>query len=120
MNTHPQVEAFFTHLDHPLAEVMLRIREIILSTDDRMTEVIKWGAPTFVYQGNLATFNVRAKKFVNLTFHTGALIPGEHSVLEGDGKEARVMRFVDVAEVEAKKAGLQAVVRSWIELKEGE
>lgn len=119
MNTHPQVEGFFTQLDHPLSEVMLRIREIILSTDGRMTEVIKWGAPTFVYQGNLATFNIRAKKFVNLTFHTGALIPGNHNVLEGDGKEARVMRFVDMAEVEAKREALQSVVKFWIKMKSG-
>ena len=57
-----------------------------------MEEDIKWGAPTFMYKGNLATFNPRAKKFVNLTFHTGAEIEDPEGVLEGDAKEARVLR----------------------------
>ena len=78
----------------------------------------KWGAPTFIYKGNLATFNPRAKKFVNLTFHTGALISDPEGVLEGDAKEARVFRVKSGEELSGKKAGLEMVVKNWIQLKD--
>jgi hypothetical protein len=62
----------------------------------------------------MATFNPRAKKFVNLTFHTGTLIDDPESVLEGEAKEARVFRVKSGEELGEKKAGLEMVVRNWI------
>lgn len=91
---------------------------MILSVDSKMEEDIKWGAPTFIYKGNLATFNPRAKKFVNLTFHTGAHIDDSQGVLEGDAKEARVFRVESSDELKAKQAGLEVVVKNWIKLKD--
>jgi hypothetical protein len=83
-----------------------------------MEEDIKWGAPTFLYKGNLATFNPRAKKFVNLTFHTGAEINDPDGVLEGDAKEARVFRVTNHEELIEKRAGLEVVVKNWIKLRD--
>jgi hypothetical protein len=70
------------------------------------------------YNNYLATFNPRAKKFVNLTFHTGALISDPEGVLEGDAKEARVFRVKSGEELSGKKAGLEMVVKNWIQLKD--
>ena len=114
MKTNPKVDAYLKDLDHPLKEIWMQIREIILSADSKMEEDIKWGAPTFIYKGNLATFNPRAKKFVNLTFHTGAAIDDPAGVLEGDAKEARVFRVETIDELEQKKTGLEKVVKNWI------
>ena len=83
-----------------------------------MEEGIKWGAPTFMYKGNLATFNPRAKKFVNLTFHTGALIEDPEGVLEGDAKEARVMRIDSSEDLSTKSSGLKKVVKNWITMQD--
>jgi hypothetical protein len=46
------------------------------------------------------------------------MIPGRHPDLEGGGSTARYMRFVDRAEVKAKRVGLQAAVRAWIAAKD--
>jgi hypothetical protein len=105
-------------LDNPFKDLWEDIREIVLSTDPKMEEDIKWGAPTFIYKGNLATFNPRAKKFVNLTFHTGAIIDDQAGVLEGDSKEARVFRVENADDLQNKRVGLENVVRSWIALKD--
>ena len=35
---------------------LCRRSALILDTDPRITEVIKWQAPTVVYKGNLASF----------------------------------------------------------------
>ncbi len=116
MNTSPKVDEFMNKLEHPLKDEMEQIRIIILQTDDKMTEDIKWGGPTFHYKKNLATINVKAKKFVNLYFQKGATIQDEYGVLEGDAAEVRVIRFYNMEEVEKKREGLQAVVREWIKI----
>ena len=118
MNKNPKVDAYMQELDNPLKDVWEQIRDIVLGVDPQVEEDIKWGAPTFIYKGNLATFNPRAKKFVNLTFHTGALISDPGGVLEGEAKEARVFRVAGREELDKKRAGLEAVVRNWILLKD--
>ena len=118
MNKNSEVDAYMEKLDNPLKDLWEDIREIILKTDSKMEEDIKWGAPNFMYKGNLATFNPRANKFVNLTFHTGALIEDPDGVLEGDAKEARVVRIENADDLAAKKSGLEKVVQNWITLKD--
>lgn len=106
------VDAWFAEYEHPAKDAMLRVRQIILS-DDRMSEAIKWKSPTFIYEGNMASFNPRTKAHVSLMFHTGASIPGDHPRLEGGGETARYMRFADLAEVEAAADALRAVTAAW-------
>ena len=118
MNKSSKVYAYMQDLENPLKELWEQIRDIVLGVDSRIEEDIKWGAPTFIYRGNIATFNPRAKKFVNLTFHTGALISDPEGVLDGDAKEARVFRVTDSEELDRKKAGLEMVVKNWIQLKD--
>lgn len=118
MNTNPDVDAWFLEKQPQQAEAMLRVREIILSIDPRIEETIKWSTPTFMYRGNIASFNP-AKKLVSLLFHRGASIPGKHPRLEGEGETARVMRFADLHDVEAGRKDLEDVVRAWCELQDG-
>ena len=118
MNFNREVDAFMEQLEHPFKAEFQRVREIILAADERMTEVIKWGGPTFMYKGNLATLTPRTKKFVNLFFQTGAKIPDKSGLLEGDAKEVRVARFHSMDDVKSKAALLQAVVRAWIKMKD--
>lgn len=114
MAMNPEVEAWFAEYEHPAKDAMLRVREIILS-DGRMTETIKWKSPTFMYEGNMASFNPRTKAHVSLMFHTGAKIPGTHVRLEGGGETARYMKFADVDDVEAARDDLISVVEAWCE-----
>lgn len=114
MPTTPEVDVWFDEYDHPMKEAMLRVREIILG-DERMSETIKWKSPTFMYEGNMASFNPRTKAHVSLMFHTGASIPGDHPRLEGGGDTARYMKFADLADVELARAEIEAVVNAWCE-----
>jgi hypothetical protein len=112
MSTNPQVDAWFADYDHPLRDEMLRVREIIMS-DARMTETIKWKSPTFMYKGNMASFNPRTKAHVSLMFHTGASIPGTHPRLEGGGETARYVKFADLADVTTAEPEILAIVAAW-------
>jgi hypothetical protein len=113
----PEVDAWLEELDHPHRDAMLRVREVILGADGRVTETIKWRSPTFMFEGNIASIQPQAKRHVNLMFHRGAKIPGKHPLLQGGGGTARFMRFADLDDVEAKRADLEAAIRAWCEMK---
>ena len=116
MNTNPDVDAWFVEKEHPLEDAMQRVRQIILG-DERVTESVKWKTPTFAYKGNIVSFNP-AKKLVSLLFHRGAEIPGDHPMLDGDGKLARTMRFADLDAVEAGADQLAAAIAAWCDWKD--
>jgi len=112
MNT-KEVNDWFEEYDNPMKPVLVRVREVMAAADERMGECIKWQAPTFSYKGNMATFNPRSKKHASLMFHQGAEIPGDHPVLEGDGKKARTLKFADLDDVEAKVEDIEKIVKAW-------
>ena len=64
MNVNKEVDAWFDDFDHPLKDAMVRVREVILGADSRIEETVKWSTPTFMYKGNLVSFQPRTKKFV--------------------------------------------------------
>lgn len=114
----PDVDAWLERYDNPLKPLVERVREIMLGADERIGEVVKWSTPTFVYKGNLASFQPRAKQFVSILFHTGASIPGDHPLFEGGGDTARYARLEDAADVEARRAELEAIVRAWCDARD--
>ncbi len=118
MNKNAKVDEWMANADNPFKDLWEIIRSTVLSSDPKMEEDIKWGAPTFMYKGNLATFNPRAKKFINLTFHTGATIKDPDGILEGDAAEARVFRVESEGEFNTKKSGLESVIRNWITMQD--
>jgi hypothetical protein len=118
VNRNPEVDRWFGARDDPLDPALQRAREIVLGTDERVTESIKWKTPTFAFGGNIASFNP-SKTGVSSMFHRGAEIPGRHPRLEGDGKLVRTMRFADLEDVERGRPDLERAVRAWCELKAG-
>lgn len=118
MNKNDSVEQFMNDLEHSQKDAMMLIRDIVLSTDEKITEDIKWKAPTFIYKGNITSFIMNTKTSVSMMFHDGAKIEDDTGLLEGDGKKARVARFEDIADVTAKKSKLQKVIKKWIAIKD--
>jgi hypothetical protein len=118
MPKNAKVDEWFRKYDNPQKEAMQQVREIILAASPKITEEIKWSAPTFAYKGNLASFSPRAKQFVHLMFHTGATIPDTTGLLEGEAAQVRVARFYDQADVKRKKSALTKVVRAWVKLRD--
>jgi hypothetical protein len=112
MPINPEVDEWFESYDNPMKDVLQAVRSVILE-DERITETIKWKSPTFMYEGNMASFNPRSKQHASLMFHTGASIPGDHPRLEGGGDTARYMKFADLTEVDAARSDLLAVVDAW-------
>jgi uncharacterized protein YdhG (YjbR/CyaY superfamily) len=118
MNRRPEVDEWFDAYDNPMKPVVQRVREVVLASDSRVDECIKWKAPTFTYRGNLASFYPKSKKHASLMFHQGAQIPGEHPRLEGTGDTSRVMKLGSVPEVDAAAADIERIVKAWCDWRE--
>lgn len=117
-NSDPAVESWMAAYTNPKKEVVARVREIVLDADPRITETIKWSTPTFVYRGNLMSFQPRAKQFASLLFHEGASIPGNYPRLQGGGDHARYMQITDLADAEATADELRSIVRAWCDARD--
>ncbi|HET9757954.1 MAG TPA: DUF1801 domain-containing protein [Candidatus Limnocylindrales bacterium] len=113
MPRQPEVDAWFERYDNPMKDVVQRVREIVLDTDPRVDECIKWQAPTFTYKGNIASFYPKSRQHASLMFHLGAKIPGMYPRLEGSGDTSRVMKVADLDEAEAARPELESIVRAW-------
>lgn len=113
------VDAWMAKYDNPQKALVQAVREVIMATDPRVGECIKWQAPTFTYKGNIASFFPKAKKHASLMFHKGATIPGNYPALEGDGAEARSMKFADLDDLAVKREQLEDVVRAWCAMRDG-
>jgi hypothetical protein len=98
----PEVDAWFDRYDNPQKDLVQAVREVVLGADDRVTETIKWQAPTFVYRGNIASFFPRSKKHVSLMFHQGALLPDPAGILRGDGGTSRSLKLTDAADLDTQ------------------
>jgi hypothetical protein len=110
-----KVDEFLAKSDHPLKNELAALRDTIMKVHPEITEDVKWGGPSFYYKGDIATFSFRVKDTVTLIFHQAdGLTPG--TVLEPASKGKAYGKFKSMAEVEAKRKELQAIIKQWIKL----
>jgi hypothetical protein len=108
-----EVDDWLDRYNNPMKPVVVAMRDAILASDPRIEETIKWQAPTFTYKGNMASFFPKSKKHASLMFHLGASIEGSFPHLEGDGKEARTFKVMDLSDLEAKVDELREICIAW-------
>ena len=115
-STTPEVDAWFATLDSPLKPVMQRVRETILDADPRMSVIVQYGTLQFVYGSPMASFvQVKDTKRVNLMFNAAGRLKGAFPHLEG--KSVKYLRFANLAEADARRDELRAIVAAWIAYK---
>ena len=117
-NRSPEVDRWFEAYENPQKELVQAVRDAILDADPRVTEAIKWKAPTFVYRGNIASFYPKTKSHASLMFHTGASLPDPSGLLAGEGDTSRVARFESIEDLETKTPALRALIAAWIDSKD--
>ncbi|HEX6038321.1 DUF1801 domain-containing protein [Longimicrobium sp.] len=118
------VEAFLAALEHPHKAEILVLRRMILDTDPRIAEGIKWNAPSFRTSEWFATFHLRARTGVQIILHFGARVRDKSAaraaiadpdgLLEWLGPDRATVKFRDADDVEAKRSAFSAVIRQWI------
>ncbi|AZI26239.1 DUF1801 domain-containing protein [Pedobacter sp. G11] len=116
-----EVDHYMSQLVHPHKTEIALLRSIIIDANSKLEERIKWNAPSFFYQKDMAAFNLRAKGYVQIIFifYDGNMLH-EPSILQGEWKDRREARFYNLDDIEGKKPALEQFINKWIELIEGE
>ncbi|NCD69561.1 DUF1801 domain-containing protein [Mucilaginibacter agri] len=112
-----QVSDFMDALIHPMKAEVEKLRAIINGANPKIAERIKWNAPSYYYLKDVAAFNLRQQKFVQLIllFPEG-LLSHSYGILEGDWKDRREARFYGIEDIETKSAALQNLINDWVAL----
>jgi hypothetical protein len=112
------VDDFINKLEHPLKDLVIQLRELILKSEPRLTEQVKWNAPSFCYNGDdRITMNLSKKEQVLLIFHLGAksrderkletIIKDPDKTLEWLSSNRAVMRFRSTADLKTFEPALK-------------
>lgn len=118
------VAAFMAALDHPHKAGIEHLRQAILGADPRITEAVKWNAPSFRLQDHFLTFKLFPPKHIQLIFHVGAkpLVPPRAFHLDlpaaattWAAPDRCVLTLADTAQAEALAPQVVQAVRQWVE-----
>jgi hypothetical protein len=113
------VDAYMRDVDHPFKAEMQAVREIILGASPKISERIKWNAPSFFCGEDLGAFNPRATEYAHLIllFPGGQGMDDSSGLLEGNHKDRREAKFHSLDDVKAKKRALEKLVKGWVALR---
>ncbi len=114
MTDKEKVSEYMTKLKHPLKDEIEAVRKIIKGSDKKISERIKWNAPSYYYKEDLVTFNHRNQKAVHLVFHHSAIVKIKSPLLLGDYKDRRMTYFKDMKEIKANKKELVRIMTALV------
>lgn len=99
------------------------VRALILGADPRVTESVKWNAPSFSIADHFATMRLHPKDSVQIVFHTGAKVRPDAKAMTIDdpagllkwaAKDRAQATLADASDLEAKRSALVSIVKQWI------
>ncbi len=110
-----KVNQLMETLDHPFKMEIEALREIIKNASPNLQERVKWNAPSYYYRVDLAAFNLRQTKFVQLILlFPNGLVEDPTGIMQGDWKDRREARFSGMEDIQNKKAALENIVNDWV------
>src|SRR2546426_10268640 len=107
MRKNPIVDRWFR--GKPAEPILRRVRDVVMWSDDRMTEYLKHGTGQFAYKVDMANFVQHGAKTVTLMFNRGAKIRCSVPHLEIIGPSARFMRCADLHKLDDRMVGLNRI-----------
>ena len=114
-NSTEQVNEYMKKLEHPLKAEIEATRAIIKNSNSKISERIKWNAPSFFYKEDMVTFNHRTPKYVHLVFHHPFIVKIKSKILVGDYKDRRMVYLHTMQEIKANKKELERIMNVLID-----
>lgn len=107
-----QVEQYMAALEHPMKAEIETLRGIILGASPKLSERIKWNAPSYFYLEDIVTFGPPARKpdEILLVFHHPSVVDIASGLLEGNYKDRRLATFKSIAEIESSREELVGIL----------
>lgn len=109
---------------HPLKPLIQSIRTAILASSPKITEGIKWNAPSFYCGEWFATVNAHGKQAVLVVLHLGvktqrsatlrATIRDTDALLRWRAADRATISFASEAEFESHRRSFVTILRQWV------
>jgi len=112
--TNPKVDAYFSKTK-TWRDEMERLRAILLGCG--LTEELKWGKPSYGFEGGNIAILQPFNESCALMFFKGALLKDPNGLLERPGENshaARRIKFTSVREIDRAESSVKAFVREAI------
>lgn len=110
-----QVTQWMQTTTYPLKDEIEVLREVIKKADKKISERIKWNAPSYYYKEDIVTFGPDRKGRLLLVFHHPSVVEIKSDLLEGDYKDRRLVYFNDAKDVQTKKKELAGIVKAIVQ-----
>lgn len=104
------VSKYMQDFEHLLKTEIEELRKIIMEANNKISERIKWNAPSYYYIDDFLTFNPRMTDKVHLIFHHKYISEVKSEILEGEYKDRRMVYFENMQDVLNKKQEFQKVI----------
>lgn len=128
MQKYKTVNDFLNDLDADKRKIVDILRKLILETEPRLEEHIKWNAPSYVFDGeDRITFNLMNKRgVVRLVFHMGAarkenrngspVMKDSSGLIEWNSDIRGMVSFDGLEEVNSSKSSLKDIITNWLSI----
>ena len=128
MQKYKTVEDFLKDLDDNKQQQVDALRDLIIKTEPKLQEHIKWNAPSYVLDGeDRITFNLMNKQeVVKLVLHMGAtrkedkkgapIMRDESGLIEWSSDIRGMITFDNIDVINSKAASLRKIIKDWLSI----
>lgn len=109
-----QVATYMKNLNHPMKAETEAVRKIIKNSNKKLSERIKWAAPSYYYKEDIVTFGPYRNGKVLLVFHNPAIVKIKSDLLEGDYKDRRLTYFDNMKAIKQNKKELERIMNELV------
>lgn len=117
------VSDFIAELTHPHKAGIELLRAMILGLDARISEEIKWNAPSFKLNDHFATFKLYPPKNIQLVLHTGAKVKSNikafsiddpDNLLKWPAADRSLLTLTSTEYLKAHKSSVLRILKQWM------
>ena len=105
-----QVKAWMAKLEPAAKKEIEAVRKIIKGASPKLSERIKWNAPSYYYKEDIVTFGPYKTHKLLLVFHHPAVVKIKSALLEGDYKDRRLVYFDGLKAVKDNAKELERIL----------
>ncbi len=109
-----QVSAFMKTLDHPMKAETEALRKILKNSNNKLSERIKWNAPSYYYKQDIVTFGPFRTGKVFLVFRHPEIVNVKSGLLEGNYTNRRLAYFDNMKAVKENKKELERILNALV------
>ena len=107
-----QVNEWMDKLDSSFKPSINAVRKIIKTAAAKLTERIKWNAPSYYYKEDIVTFGpTKAKDKIILVFHHPDIVKIRSELLEGNYKDRRLVYLNSMKEIKDAQKELERIIK---------